>query len=86
MHINYDKKTNEFIGINTFGIRMRHEFFNKVLAEKKTVQYVLAHLADANFDPEFYTLHEKEIVARFNLENNSKVILKKKSWKRIFSK
>ena len=86
IQINYDKTTREFIGINNFGIRMRHEFFDKILNEKRTVDYVLEHLADANFDPEFYNLHEKEIVAKFNQENNTNIQLKKKSWKRIFSK
>ncbi len=86
IHISYDKNTNQFLGINTFGIRMRHDFFDKILTNKKTVQYVLEHLADANFDPEFYKLHEKDIVDKFNFENNSNIKLKKKSWKRIFSK
>jgi NADPH-dependent 2,4-dienoyl-CoA reductase/sulfur reductase-like enzyme len=84
IHINYDKNTKEFIGINNFGIRMRHEFFDKMLTEKQSVTYVLEHLADANFDPEFYKLHEKEIVAKFNAENGTNIQLKKKSWKRIF--
>ncbi|MFL0101124.1 NAD(P)/FAD-dependent oxidoreductase [Tenacibaculum maritimum] len=85
IHISYDKNTREFIGINNFGIRMRHEFFDRVLTEKRSVEYVLKHLADANFDPEFYKLHEPEIVAQFNKENNTNIQLKKKSWKRIFS-
>ncbi len=85
IHINYDKNSREFIGINNFGIRMRHEFFDKALKEKQSVDYVLEHLADANFDPEFYKLHEKEIVAKFNQENNTNIQLKKKSWKRVFS-
>jgi len=85
IHINYDKNTKKFIGINTFGIRMRHEFFDTVLTEKRTVNYVLEHLTDANFDPEFYKLHEVEIVEKFNRENNTNIQLKKKSWKRIFS-
>ncbi len=84
IHINYDKNTREFIGINTFGIRMRHEFFDKILSEKQTVEHVLEHLTNANFDPEFYKLYEKEIVAKFNAENNTNIQLKKKSWKRIF--
>ena len=84
IHINYDKNTREFIGVNTFGIRMRHEFFDRILTEKQSVEYVLEHLADANFDPEFYKLHEKEIVAKFNSENDTNIQLKKKSWKRIF--
>jgi len=84
IHLNYDKNTREFLGINNFGIRMRHEFFDKVLNLKQSVDYVLEHLADANFDPEFYKLHEKEIVTKFNQENNTNIQLKKKSWKRIF--
>lgn len=86
IHINYDKTTHEFIGINTFGIRMRHEFFDKALTKNVSVEFVLEHMADANFDPEFYQLHEKDIIAKFNSENNTNIQLKKKSWKRIFSK
>ncbi|TCP28119.1 pyridine nucleotide-disulfide oxidoreductase [Tenacibaculum skagerrakense] len=86
IHINFDKESKEFIGINTFGIRMRHEFFDNVLTEKKSVNHVLAHLADANFDPEFYKQHEQEIVAKFNKEHGTNIKVKKKSWKRIFSK
>ncbi|WP_275315025.1 NAD(P)/FAD-dependent oxidoreductase [Tenacibaculum bernardetii] len=86
IHINYDKNTHRFIGINNFGIRMRHEFFDKILNEKRSIEYVLEHLSDANFDPEFYKLHEPAIIAKFNKENNTNIQLKKKSWKRIFSK
>ncbi|MEE4001256.1 FAD/NAD(P)-binding oxidoreductase [Tenacibaculum sp. FZY0031] len=86
IRINYDKNTQEFLGINVLGIRMRHEFFDTILNEKQPVTYTLEHLADANFDPEFYKLHEPEIVAKFNKENNTNIQLKKKSWKRIFSR
>ncbi|MCP4801761.1 MAG: FAD-dependent oxidoreductase [Flavobacteriaceae bacterium] len=84
IHISYDKNTHEFIGINTFGIRMRHDFFDRMLSKKQTIEYVLAHLCDANFDPEFYKLHEQEIVGKFNYENSTSIHLKKRSWKRIF--
>lgn len=65
IRISFDKNSREFLGINTFGIRMRHEFFDKVLTEKKTVDYVMHHLAEANFDPEFFTSYNKEIQAQF---------------------
>ena len=84
--ISFDKHTQQFLGINTFGIRMRHEIFDQWLNENKTIAHVLEYLADANFDPEFYKLHEPEIVAKFNQENNTNILPKKKSWKRIFSK
>ncbi|MCF6279214.1 MAG: NAD(P)/FAD-dependent oxidoreductase [Flavobacteriaceae bacterium] len=86
IHLNYDKNTHEFIGINNFGIRMRHSFFDRMLHEKKSVEYVLEHLADANFDPEFYKKHETEIITKFNKENKTNLQLKKKSWSRIFKK
>lgn len=59
--IAFDKHSNIFLGINTLGIRMRHEFFDKWLTEKKDVDYVITHLAEANFDPEFYKGYEKTI-------------------------
>lgn len=84
--ISYDTITNKFLGINTFGIRMRHEIFDRWLTEDQSIAYVLEYLADANFDPEFYKLYEAEIVAKFNQENGTDIQVKKKSWKRIFSK
>jgi hypothetical protein len=65
IRISYDKNTKEFLGINTFGIRMRHEFFDTVLNEKKSVGYVIEHLKEANFDPEFFTKHEEEVKKKF---------------------
>ncbi len=83
--IAYHKESNKFLGINTFGIRMRHHSFDTWLNEERSVEYVLEHLADANFDPEFYKLYEREIVNKFNQENGTNIQLKKKSWKRIFA-
>jgi NADPH-dependent 2,4-dienoyl-CoA reductase/sulfur reductase-like enzyme len=84
--IAYDKQSNLFLGINTFGIRMRHEIFDRWLTEKRTVEYVMEYLKDANFDSEFYKQYEKEVVAKYNLERGTNISTKKKSWKRIFSK
>ncbi|MDO6801510.1 FAD-dependent oxidoreductase [Wenyingzhuangia sp. 1_MG-2023] len=84
IHINYDKNTKAFIGINNFGIRMRHNVFDKWLTENRTIEYVLEHLKDANFDPEFYVQYEREIIQKFNTENGTSLVAKKKSWKRIF--
>ncbi len=84
--ISYDATTNKFLGINTFGIRMRHEIFDRWLTEEQSIEHVLEYLADANFDPEFYKLYEAEIVAKFNQERGASIKVKKKSWKRIFTK
>jgi len=65
VHFVWDKSTHQFLGINVFGIRMRHENFDSWLREKKSIQFVMSHLPEANFDPEFFEHHENEIVASF---------------------
>ena len=69
--ISFDKNTKLFLGINSFGIRMRHEVLDRWLTEKRGINYVLANLKQANFDPEFYTRHEAKIFEGFkkNLQN-----------------
>jgi NAD(P)H-nitrite reductase large subunit len=81
----FHKDTKAFLGINTFGIRMRHEIFDKWLTEKRDVDYVMSYLSDANFDPEFYKAYEKDILNQYNTEFNTNLTAHKKSWKRIFS-
>lgn len=63
--ISYHRETRKFLGINTFGIRMRHEVFDLWLTEKRDVDYVMEHLPEANFDPEFYKHFEKDILNAF---------------------
>ena len=82
----YRKDTNIFLGINTFGIRMRHEIFDKWLTENRDLDYVMSYLKDANFDPEFYKAYENKILTQYNSTFNTNLTPQKKSWKRIFSK
>lgn len=63
--IAFNSETKEFLGINTFGIRMRQEIFDLWLNENRKIDHVLANLKLANFDPEFYERHEKEIFRSF---------------------
>ncbi|GEQ85327.1 NADH oxidase [Patiriisocius marinistellae] len=64
--IAYHRDTGQFLGINTFGIRMRHNVIDNWLTEKRDVEYVVNHLKEANFDPEFYTHFENDILATFS--------------------
>jgi len=66
MHFVWDKNTKLFKGINTFGIRLRHECFDKWLREGKSIQFIMEHLPEANFDPEFFDKHELEIMKAFD--------------------
>ncbi|CAM4175038.1 NAD(P)/FAD-dependent oxidoreductase [Gillisia limnaea] len=63
--IAYNKDTHEFLGINTFGIRMKHEVFDRWLSEHQKVDFVIRNLKQANFDPEFYKHYEKDIFNSF---------------------
>lgn len=74
IRISYHKDSNLFLGINTFGIRMRHETFDRWLTEKRTADYVIQHLSEANFDPEFYQRYEKDIQKAYKAATNETLI------------
>ncbi|MCP9764569.1 NAD(P)/FAD-dependent oxidoreductase [Lacihabitans soyangensis] len=69
VRIVFNKENRVFEGINTFGIRMRQDFFEKVLNRKESVDFVMKNLDKANFDPEFFRKYENEIKSNFNLQN-----------------
>jgi NADPH-dependent 2,4-dienoyl-CoA reductase/sulfur reductase-like enzyme len=62
----FHKDSNVFLGINTFGIRMRHETFDTWLTEQRDIDYVMNHLSEANFDPEFYKRFEDDILKAYS--------------------
>jgi hypothetical protein len=59
--VNYHPHSRQVLGFNAFGIRLRHEVCDRWLTEKRPVEYVMSHLREANFDPEFYRRHDQEI-------------------------
>ena len=61
----FEKDSSLFTGINTFGLRMRHEVFDRWLSEKRSVHFVMENLSKANFDPEFYRRFEPQIAEAF---------------------
>ncbi len=83
IHIVWDFQTGKFLGINNFGVRLRHEFFEKYLNENKTITEVLTHIEDAGFDPEFYTNYLEQFIQRFNQKNATQIRPKRKNWSRI---
>ncbi|MFT7668535.1 MAG: NAD(P)H-nitrite reductase large subunit [Planctomycetota bacterium] len=54
------------IGFNLMGIRYRHEVCEAWLREERSLAYVLEHLHQANFDPEFFTRYESDFTAYAN--------------------
>jgi NAD(P)H-nitrite reductase large subunit len=73
LRLNYKNLSHTLIGVNSFGIRLRHECFARWLEEKKTVEFVLEHLHEANFDPEFFQQYEEQILRKFNDEKGTKL-------------
>ncbi|WP_339662830.1 NAD(P)/FAD-dependent oxidoreductase [Croceibacter atlanticus] len=70
--IAYHEETLKFLGINTFGIRMKHETFDSWLNENQNVAHVVDNLRKANFDPEFYKILESNIQISFKNHLSSK--------------
>jgi NADH oxidase (H2O2-forming) len=64
IHLVWNKGTKKLRGLNTFGIRLRHECFDRWLRDGRDIRYVIENLGEANFDPEFFTRHEGEIAVR----------------------
>lgn len=85
MHFVFDKHNKIFLGINTFGIRLRHGHFDKWLKTQVTIDYVMEHLKEANFDPEFFKPHEGDIIQAYKAQYpDSKVNVKRKKVLGIF--
>jgi NAD(P)H-nitrite reductase large subunit len=82
----YDTNSKVVKGTNIFGMRMRHEVWNKWLIAEDTLEHVLVHLKDANFDPEFYKKYEGQILGKYNTEHDADLRPKKKSWSRILAR
>jgi len=69
LRIVYDEKTSTVKGFNVLGIRFRHQVCEEWIRDEQTIDFVLSHLRDANFDPEFFKQHEPDIVYTYNIEN-----------------
>lgn len=63
----YRTGSRELVGINVFGIRLRQQVCERWIREKRSLEYVLEHLREANFDPEFFRRFEPEILRQHRL-------------------
>lgn len=72
----YNTTDGKLIGVNVFGIRLRHEVFDRWLNEKREVDYILENLSAANFDLEFYKRYEHQITQEYNRQTGKYIKLK----------
>ena len=66
MRLVYEKGSFKLIGINAFGIRLRHEICDRWIREGFDIFQVMKNLGEANFDPEFNQKFEDDIIVSFN--------------------
>lgn len=66
-------------GFNLLGVRYRDAACRRWIEEQRPIEYVLEHLGEANFDPEFFVQFEQEVVALYNTQHpDAPVRLKRK--------
>lgn len=68
LRVVFDEKSMAVLGVNVFGIRMRHEVWDDWIVNQQRINFVMEHLDQANFDPEFYKTYEYSIREKFNQE------------------
>ncbi len=73
-------KDGEILGVNNFGFRLKHEFFDQVIKEKWLGEKVISKLEKANFDPEFFAPYYREIQKAFNSQYGTAIQVSKKSF------
>lgn len=78
IRINYDKNSGSVVGFNLMGIRYRHEVCEKWIRTAANIEDVLADLSLANFDPEFYTEYEPELIAKYQKLTGKTLQLRRK--------
>ncbi|MDO8367057.1 MAG: FAD/NAD(P)-binding oxidoreductase [Saprospiraceae bacterium] len=78
IRINYEHESGKVVGFNLMGVRYRHEVCTQWIQEGAPIETVLQQLGLANFDPEFSTQYEAEIVAIYNRQTGKNLILKQR--------
>ncbi|OKL40347.1 NAD(P)/FAD-dependent oxidoreductase [Pontibacter flavimaris] len=81
----FNGETKKLHGVNCLGMRLRHDFFDQALRESWTVEQVLVKLHEANFDPEFYERHHRDILQAYNRQLGTDLQQEKKEKKGLLS-
>jgi NAD(P)H-nitrite reductase large subunit len=68
LRIVFDKDSKQVLGCNTFGMRMRHDVWDKWISDGTHLKVVMQDLDKAHFDPELFKRYESAIQEQFNME------------------
>lgn len=72
IRIDYDAASGSVLGFNLMGIRFRHAVCDSWLREKRSIEHVIDHLHEANFDPEFHKTFERFLVRDFQSRQSAR--------------
>jgi NAD(P)H-nitrite reductase large subunit len=87
IHFVFEQSSKRIRGVNSFGIRLRHELFDQWIRDGERIETVLTHLHIANFDPEFFKRYELEIVNGYNeLFGTSLSPVRKVWWQKLLNR
>ncbi|WP_339755756.1 FAD/NAD(P)-binding oxidoreductase [Algoriphagus aquimarinus] len=70
----------KILGVNNFGFRLRHEFFDQAIREAWDGAKVISKLDKADFDPEFFAPYYIEIPKAFKSQFGGDVKVSKKTF------
>ena len=74
----YNTVSKQLIGVNTFGLKLRHACLDKWLRDAVTIDFVLINLNVAIFDQEFSTNHAAAILRWYNEQTGAALQIKSK--------
>ena len=80
----FDSRNGRFIGLNAYGIRLRHSIFDDWITRQQPVDYVLNNLNKAMFNPEFAKDYSKTILLAFK-ESTGRPVSNTRSKKIFFN-
>jgi NADPH-dependent 2,4-dienoyl-CoA reductase/sulfur reductase-like enzyme len=80
LRILFSKADKSILGINGFGWRLRHEFFDKAISEKWPLEKVILNLHKGNFNTEFHKNFHELVLNQYNLQFGKNLQVKKSSF------
>lgn len=78
IRLNFEKERGRIVGFNLMGVRYRHEVCERWIRTGTHVEEVLQRLGLANFDPEFSSQHEEELVQLYNRQTGKSLKMRQK--------
>ncbi|WP_194974099.1 NAD(P)/FAD-dependent oxidoreductase [Aquiflexum lacus] len=80
LRILYQKSDMAIVGVNAFGWRLRHEFFDKAITDGWKLEKVMVNLNKANFNPEFFEAFHRDVLKKYNQETGKQLKVGKTSF------